>query len=71
MRISSLIGSVEGLRRKLRGVATVGEDPAATEHEKANAKALEPVCSIGSQKRGRPQEIGRTTYFGSADGQRR
>ena len=39
MRISSLMGSVEGLRRKLRGLAAVVEDPSATEHEKANAQA--------------------------------
>src|SRR5271169_6800014 len=39
MRINSLIGSVEGFRRKLRGLAAVVEDPAATEHEKANAQA--------------------------------
>jgi hypothetical protein len=39
MRISSLMGSVEGLRWKLRGLAAVVEDPAATEHEKANRQA--------------------------------
>ena len=40
MGTSSIRGSVEGLRRKLRAVAAVVEDPAATEHEKANAKSL-------------------------------
>lgn len=40
MRISELVGSVEDVRRKLRAVAAVLRDPAATEHEKANAKAL-------------------------------
>ena len=35
-----LIESVEGVRRKLQGVAAVAEDPGATEHEKANAEAL-------------------------------
>jgi hypothetical protein len=40
MRIDQLIGSVEGLRRKLRAVSAVVEDPAATEHEKATARAL-------------------------------
>jgi hypothetical protein len=37
--ISSLMGSVGGLRRKLRGLAVVVEDPAAAEYEKANAQA--------------------------------
>ncbi len=41
MRIGSLIGSVECIRRKLRAIAAVVDDPAATEHEKANAQALE------------------------------
>lgn len=40
LRTSSLKGSVEGLRRKLRAVGAVVEDPAATEHEKANAEVL-------------------------------
>jgi hypothetical protein len=34
------IGSIENLRRKLRAVAAVARDPAATPNEKANAKAL-------------------------------
>ena len=34
------MGLIEGLRRKLRAVAAVVEDPGATEHEKANAAAL-------------------------------
>jgi len=37
--MSSITGSDEALRRKLRAVAAVVEDPAATEHEKANAQA--------------------------------
>ena len=40
MRIDQLMGSVEGLRRKLRALTALAEDPAATEHEKANARAL-------------------------------
>jgi hypothetical protein len=40
MHIIGLIGSVAGLRRKLRAVAAVIGDPAATEHERANAQAL-------------------------------
>jgi hypothetical protein len=40
MSIHSFTGSIESLRRKLRGVSAVLEDPAATEHERANAQAL-------------------------------
>ena len=40
MPIGSLAGSVESIRRKLRAVAAMIDDPAATEHEKANAQAL-------------------------------
>jgi hypothetical protein len=40
MRIDELMGSVAALRRKLRAVSAIIADPAATEHEKANAKAL-------------------------------
>ena len=40
MRIGGLIGSLEGVRRKLRAVGAVVEDRGATEHERANAEAL-------------------------------
>ena len=40
MHIIGLIGSVASIRRKLRAVAAIIGDPAATEHEKANAQAL-------------------------------
>jgi hypothetical protein len=40
MRIIGLIGSVGSVRRKLRAVAAVIADPAATEHERANARVL-------------------------------
>jgi len=40
MSIGGLIGSVVNVRRKLRAVAAVIADPAATPHEKANAEAL-------------------------------
>jgi len=40
MRIGRFIGAVGGVRRKLRAVAAVIADPAATQHEKANAEAL-------------------------------
>ena len=40
MRIDGLIGSLEGVRRKLRAVGAVVEDRGATEHERANAEVL-------------------------------
>ena len=40
MRIIGLLGSVGSVRRKLRAVAAVIADPAATENERANARAL-------------------------------
>jgi hypothetical protein len=40
MPISELARSAAAIHRKLRGLAAVSLDPAATEHEKANAKRL-------------------------------
>ena len=40
MPISENARSAEAIHRKLRGLAAVFADPAATEHEKANAKEL-------------------------------
>ena len=40
MQMNGLIGSVGGLRRKLRALALVAEDPGATAPEKATAQAL-------------------------------
>jgi hypothetical protein len=40
MQISGLIGSVVSVRRKLRAVAAIIADPAATEPERANARVL-------------------------------
>ena len=54
MRLSSLTGSVEGLRRKLRGVAAMVEDPAATEHEKANAEVLKARLEHQLREAGSP-----------------
>ena len=54
MGISSIKGSVEGLRRKLRAVSAVVEDPAATAHEKANAKALKVRLQQGLEEAGSP-----------------
>jgi len=40
MQIDGLIGSLGALRRKLRALASVVEDPGATAPEKANAETL-------------------------------
>jgi hypothetical protein len=40
MRINDNARSAEALHRKLRAIAAVLLDPAATEHERANAEAL-------------------------------
>ena len=40
MHILGLIGSVASVRRQLRAISAVVTDPAATEHERANAQAL-------------------------------
>ena len=83
MGISPIKGSVEGLRRKLRAVAAVVEDPAATEHEKANAKALKARLLHGLKEAGSPigdwtdnafrlgrrvKEVGRSTARTSPNG---
>lgn len=54
MRISSLMGSIEGLRRKLRGVAAVAKDPGATEHERTNAEALKARLEQRLREAGSP-----------------
>ena len=40
MRTSGFIGSIGAIRRKLRALAAVIEDPSVTEHERANAAIL-------------------------------
>jgi len=40
MHIVGLIGSVASIRRKLRAIAAIVADPAATAHERANAQTL-------------------------------
>jgi hypothetical protein len=56
MPISENPRSAEAIRRKLRALAAVFLDPAATEHEKANAKVLkgrlESAGQSGSNTRG-------------------
>ena len=49
--------SAETIRRKLRAIASVLMDPAATEHEKANARALKSRL----EKRLRSEAAGRTS----------
>ena len=48
------LGIVDGLRRKLRAVAAVVEDPAATAHEKANAEALKARLEQRLREAGSP-----------------
>jgi ATP-dependent helicase YprA (DUF1998 family) len=40
LRAARFIGSIADIRRKLRAVAALAENAGATEHERANAKAL-------------------------------
>jgi hypothetical protein len=54
MRIVGLIGSVGGIRRKLRAVAAVIADPAATEHERANAETLKARLERRLREAGAP-----------------
>lgn len=55
MRIGSIKGSLEGLRRKARATAAVADDPAATEHERANAKALNMRLAQRLKEAGSPE----------------
>ena len=54
MHIIGLIGSIASVRRKLRAVAAVVADPAATEHEKANAQALKARLERRLREAGAP-----------------
>ena len=54
MRISGLMGSVEGVRRKLRALTAVIADAGATEHEKANAEALKARLEDRLKETGAP-----------------
>ncbi|HUC11659.1 MAG TPA: hypothetical protein VL985_14715 [Stellaceae bacterium] len=62
MRIDKLI-SAEGLRRKLRAVIAMAEDPAATEHEKANARALKRLLQRRLSETGSPAGDWTDTVF--------
>ena len=54
MRIIGLIGSVASVRRKLRAVATIIDDPAATEHERATAQVLKARLERRLREAGAP-----------------
>ena len=54
MRIAGLVGSVGSIHRKLRAVAAVIADPAATEHERANAQALKARLERRLREAGAP-----------------
>jgi len=54
MHIIGLIGSVASVRRKLRAVTAVIGDPAATEHEKANASAVKARLEKRLREAGAP-----------------
>jgi hypothetical protein len=54
MRIIGLVGSIASVRRKLRAVAAVIADPAATEHEKRNAQAVKARLERRLREAGAP-----------------
>jgi len=55
MRIIGLIGSVASVRRKLRALAAIIADPAATEHERANAQTLKARLERRLREAGAPE----------------
>ena len=54
MRIVGLVESVASVRRKLRAVAAIIADPAATEHEKSNAHTLKARLERRLKEAGAP-----------------
>lgn len=54
MHIAGLVGSVGNVRRKLRAIAAIIADPAATEHERANAQALKARLEQRLREAGAP-----------------
>lgn len=54
MQGGSLLGSVAALRRKLRALAAVAGDPAATEHERTTAQALKARLEHRLKEAGAP-----------------
>lgn len=63
MSIRSFTASVESLRRKLRAVTAVLEDPAATEHERANAQTLKTRLQRRLSEAGTPSGDWTDTAF--------
>jgi hypothetical protein len=55
MRIRELVWPIEGVRRKLRAVAAVLADPAATDRERANAEALKGRLEARLRQAGVPE----------------
>ena len=55
MQGGSLLGSVAALRRKLRALAAVAGDPAATEDERATARALKARLEHRLKEAGAPK----------------
>ena len=51
---SAELATIDGLRRKLRAVAALVADPAATEHERANARALKARLEQRLREAGSP-----------------
>jgi hypothetical protein len=54
------------VHRKLRAIAAVLRDPAATEHEKNNAEALKIRLEKQLKQENRSREVGRILCFGWA-----
>jgi hypothetical protein len=54
MRADRLIGSVEGIRRKLRALSALARNAGATEHERANAEALKARLQQRLREAGEP-----------------
>jgi hypothetical protein len=55
MPINEDARSVEAIRRKLRALAAVFIDPAATEHEKANAQGLKGILEKRLDREATPE----------------
>jgi hypothetical protein len=63
MRIRELLRPIEGVRRKLRALAAVLADPAATDHERANADALKRRLEARLRRAGVPEGDWTATAF--------
>jgi hypothetical protein len=63
MSIGESVLSVEGIRRKLRAIAAMVRDPAATESERANAEALKRHLEQRLRQAGVPEGDWTDTAF--------